>query len=516
MPNQPEITGRRPVMLCIMDGWGQRRDTADNAVQLARTPVFDRLWETCPRGLMSASGGDVGLPDGQMGNSEVGHMNLGAGRVVMQDLPRINAAVESGELASMPALGSFCADVKAAGGRVHILGLVSPGGVHAHQTHIAALAHAASAYGVEVRIHALMDGRDTPPKDGHASLTRFVEALGDAGRVVSVIGRYWAMDRDKRWDRVERAWRCMTLAEADGNSDDPVAAVAAAYDRGETDEFITPTVIDGHDGIRDGDGLLVGNFRADRVREILSAYLEPDFSDFERPRVPSLSAALGMVEYSDSLAGKMDTLFPPMTISNALGAVAADAGLRQLRIAETEKYPHVTFFLNGGREAPFEGEDRIMIPSPKVATYDLQPEMSADGVTEALCDAIRSKSYDLIIVNYANPDMVGHTGSLEAAIKAVETVDGAVGAITEALGDVGGSMLLTADHGNCELMVDPDTGGPHTAHTTNPVPVLLVGAPSTVSSLRHGRLADVAPTLLSLLGVAVPDEMTGTSLLETG
>ena len=516
MSTDIEIKGRRPVMLCVMDGWGHRDASPDNAVRLAKTPVFDRLWESCPTGFMSASGGDVGLPDGQMGNSEVGHMNLGAGRVVMQDLPRINAAVENDEIARMPALAKFVETVRAAGGRVHLVGLVSKGGVHAHQSHIAALARAAADLGAEVRIHAFMDGRDTPPTEGKASLQHFIDTVGGAGQVVTVIGRYWAMDRDKRWERVERAWRCMTLAEAEASSGDAVAAMTAAYARGETDEFVAPTVIEGHDGIRDGDGLLVANFRADRAREILDAYLEPGFDGFDRPRIPALSAALGMVEYSDSLAKKMDTLFPPMTLTDALGEVVADAGLKQLRIAETEKYPHVTFFLNGGREVPFDGEDRILIPSPKVATYDLQPEMSADQVTEALCDAIRSRSYDLIVVNFANPDMVGHTGSLEAAIKAVETVDRSVGAVTDALGEVGGCMLLTADHGNCELMLDPETGGPHTAHTTNPVPVVLVGAPKGVESLRHGRLADVAPTLLSLLGVGVPPAMTGTSLLETG
>ena len=511
-PGMTTTQKSRPVLLCIMDGWGHRDARTANAVKLADTPNFDRLWAECPHGFMNASGPFVGLPDGQMGNSEVGHMNLGAGRVVMQDLPRISQAAADGSLAANQVLQRFADRLKASGGRCHLLGLLSPGGVHSHQDHMIALARALAARGVEVLVHAFLDGRDTPPRSAGDDMARFLADLGDAGRVATVTGRFYAMDRDRRWDRVESAWRVMVLGEGEA-APDAAAAVAAGYARGESDEFVLPTAIAGHAGMADGDGLLMANFRADRAREILDALTDDGFDGFGRPRRPRFAALAGMTSYSEGLDRLFDVLYPSVDLSMTLGETVALAGRRQLRIAETEKYPHVTFFLNGGREAVFDGEDRIMVPSPKVRTYDLQPEMSAPEVADRLVAAIRDGSYDLIVANFANPDMVGHTGSLEAAIKAVETVDRCVGRAAEALTAVGGAMLLTADHGNCEMMVDPDTGGPHTAHTTNLVPVVLVGGPAGVSGLATGRLADVAPTLLGLMGLPVPAEMTGTPLV---
>lgn len=502
----------RPVVLCIMDGWGERADTANNAVALANTPVFDALRKRWPSGLMNASEEHVGLPKGQMGNSEVGHMNLGAGRVVYQDLPRIDAAIADGSMAGQPAVAEIVGALKASGGTCHLMGLVSTGGVHSHQRQVAALARTIAGNGVPVVVHAFTDGRDCPPKSAAGQMADFVKDLGGVATIASVTGRFHAMDRDNRWERIEAAWQAITLAEAPHRADDAIAAVEAAYARDETDEFITPTVIGAGMPIRDGDGIVMANFRADRAREILTALLDPAFDGFVRPRVPQLAIAAGMVEYSTSLAERMATIFPPQDLVDTLGEVVAKAGRTQLRIAETEKYPHVTFFLNGGREAVFEGEDRIMVPSPKVRTYDLKPEMSAPEVCDKLVAAIRSGAYDLIVANFANPDMVGHTGSLPAAIKAVETVDACVGRVVEALEDVGGVMFLTADHGNCEVMVDPGTGGPHTAHTVNLVPTVLVGAPSEVIGLRTGKLADVAPTLLTLMGIAPPAAMTGTPM----
>jgi 2,3-bisphosphoglycerate-independent phosphoglycerate mutase len=502
----------KPVMLCIMDGWGERAETDHNAVAQANTPVYDRLRREFPTGVMSASGDDVGLPDGQMGNSEVGHMNLGAGRVVMQDLPRIDTAVRDGTLAPNPELLSFIDALRASGGRCHLMGLLSDGGVHSHQDHIAALTRILAEAGIEVLVHAILDGRDTPPKSAMDAMARFDAARHPKSRIATVIGRFFAMDRDNRWERVESAYRAFALAR--GHSEDSAtAAINAAYGRGETDEFVEASIIDGYDGMRDGDGLLFANFRADRAREILATLLDPDFDGFARPFVPAFSARAGMVEYSADLSRFMTSLFAPVDLVQTLGEVVADAGLRQLRIAETEKYPHVTFFLNGGREATFPGEERILIPSPKVKTYDLKPEMSADEVTDRLVEAILGRSFDLIIANFANPDMVGHTGDLAAAIKAVETVDRCIGRVADALEATGGTMFLTADHGNCETMIDVGTGNPHTAHTTNLVPTILVNAPANVSGLASGRLADVAPTLLELIGLPIPDAMGGHSLL---
>lgn len=505
-------TPPRPVVLCVLDGWGWREDPADNAVVQAATPNFDRLWATCPRAFLRASQEDVGLPRGQIGNSEVGHMNLGAGRVVLQDLLKVDKAVADGELARCEALRNHIARLKETGGTCHLMGLLSPGGVHAHQDHMAALAGIVAGAGVPVAIHAFTDGRDTPPSSALEDVTEFLSRIdGTGARIATVDGRYYAMDRDNRWERVELAYRAVVGAKGE-TAPDPLSAIRAAYDAGITDEFIRPTVIGDYAGMRDGDGVLFTNFRADRARQILTAILDPDFTAFERPPL-RIADACGMVEYSERLNTFMSAIFPPKSLTKVLGEVVAERGLTQLRIAETEKYPHVTFFLNGGEEHQFPGEDRIMVPSPKVATYDLQPEMSTPEVGRRLVEAVDSGKYDLIVVNFANPDMVGHTGSLPAAIKACETVDACLGDLDAAVRRQGGAMIVTADHGNCEMMRDPETGGPHTAHTLNPVPVVLVGGPEG-ASLKDGRLADIAPTLLELMGIEQPAEMTGHSLIE--
>ena len=502
----------RPVVLCILDGWGLSPVREANAVALAHTPNFDRIWSDCPHAQLAAHGPDVGLPEGQMGNSEVGHTNIGAGRVVWMDLPKIDNALTDGSFEANPRLLAFIAQVKAAGGTAHLAGLASPGGVHAHQRHIAAAARAVAAAGVPVAIHAFLDGRDVPPASAGPQVAELEAALPAGARIATVSGRFYAMDRDKRWDRVEKATAAI-LRGAGTPAASAGAAIAKAYAAGETDEFVTPSVIDGYAGARDGDGLFFLNFRADRAREILEAMVDPDFAGFAVAGRPAWSARLGLVEYSAHLNQFLPAVFPSEGIPNTLGAWVEDHGLKEFRIAETEKYPHVTFFLNGGVEQPGPGETRYMAPSPKVRTYDMQPEMSAAEVTEHLVGAIRSRDYDLIVVNYANPDMVGHTGDLGAAIAAVEAVDHGLGAVLEAVGDVGGAILVTADHGNCEVMVDPVTGGPHTAHTLNPVPVVAVGAPPG-TRLHDGRLADLAPTLLALLGLPQPPEMTGRSLIE--
>ena len=501
---------RRPVMLAVLDGWGWRDDRADNAIRQADTPNFDRLWETGPHAFLKTSGRDVGLPDGQMGNSEVGHFNIGAGRVVMQDLPRIHDAIATGTIKSAPALVKLIQALKRSGGACHLLGLVSPGGVHSHQDHAAALAAILVDNGVPAVVHALTDGRDTPPRSAGDDLKRLAAALPSSVSVATVIGRYYAMDRDKRWDRVAKAYNAIVEAEGPRFAD-PQAAIADAYAHDVSDEFVVPSVIGNYDGIKDGDGVLCFNFRADRVREILDAMLDPSFAGFPRKRNVRFAAAVGMTQYSEELDRLLDAIFPSQTFPNILGEVASAANRTQLRMAETEKYPHVTYFLNGGREEPFPGEDRIMVPSPKVATYDLQPEMSAPELTAKAVEAIDSGKYDLIVLNYANADMVGHTGNLKAAIKAVETVDTGLGKIADAIDRSGGALLVTADHGNCEMMRDPATGGPHTAHTTNPVPLLLQGGGG--ASLADGRLADLAPTLLELMQLPKPAEMTGVSLL---
>ncbi len=500
----------RPVMLLILDGFGWREDAADNAVALARTPNFDRLWQAGARAFLHTSGRDVGLPGGQMGNSEVGHLNIGAGRVVAQELVRIGDAIADGSIARAPALTALVQAARASGGVCHLVGLVSEGGVHAHQDHAAALARIVAGAGVAVRVHAFTDGRDTGPDTGAGFVAALEAALPPNASIATISGRYYAMDRDHRWERVQRAYAAMADADAPRTAN-AAEAIAAAHAAGKTDEFIDPAVIGDYAGMRDGDVLLCFNFRADRVREIFAALLDPQFTGFAR-RPIAFAAAAGLTRYSDALAPYMGAVFAPVPLQNILGQVVAGAGRTQLRMAETEKYPHVTYFLNGGTEQPYPGEDRIMVPSPKVATYDLQPEMSAPELTDRAVAAIKSGTYDLIVMNYANPDMVGHTGDLNAAIAAVEAVDAGLGRIADAIAAQHGALLVTADHGNAEMMRDPQTGGPHTAHTVNPVPVFLAGVGG--AALHDGRLADLAPTLLDLMGLAKPVEMTGVSLID--
>ncbi|HEY9537154.1 MAG TPA: 2,3-bisphosphoglycerate-independent phosphoglycerate mutase [Kiloniellaceae bacterium] len=502
----------RPVVLCILDGWGHRESCENNAICEGPTPSLDRLLETAPHALVDASESEVGLPTGQMGNSEVGHMNLGAGRVVMQDLPRIDAAIADGSFARIPALQEAVATLKKSGGTAHVMGLVSPGGVHSHQDQIAALAELLAEAGIEVAVHAFLDGRDTPPRSALDYLKDF-QAKAPRATIATVSGRYYAMDRDKRWPRVEKAYRTLVQAEGE-HAGDALAAVEQSYAAGTSDEFVLPTAIGNYEGMQDGDGLFMANFRADRAREILATLLDPVFDVFKREKRPAFACALGMVEYSTELNAFLTALFPPEDLTGTLGEVVAAAGKRQLRIAETEKYAHVTFFFNGGREAVFEGEERILVPSPDVATYDLKPEMSAPEVTDRLVGAIESGKFDLVVVNYANGDMVGHTGDLVATMKAVACVDGCIGRLERAVEKVGGCILLTADHGNAEQMSDEKTGQAHTAHTMNKVPLLLINGPDRVAALNDGRLADIAPTVLDLMELRRPAAMTGRSLLE--
>jgi 2,3-bisphosphoglycerate-independent phosphoglycerate mutase len=504
----------RPALLCILDGWGFRPDHAeDNAIAAARTPNYTRLLKDCPHALLETSGNAVGLPKGQMGNSEVGHMNIGAGRIVAQDLPRIDVAIEDGSIGLRPALLDLIAKAKDSKGAVHIMGLLSPGGVHSHQDHIAALVKILGGAGVPVFVHAFLDGRDTPPKSARGFLEKFLADIdGQAGvRLATLSGRYYAMDRDKRWDRVEKCYDAIVDADA-RRFGDAFAALEVSYGQDISDEFVVPCVLGDYAGVEDGDVLLFANFRADRAREICTALLDKGFDGFGRHRVAHFAAAAGLTEYSESLKRLMASIFPPEDVRETLGEVIAEHHMKQLRIAETEKYAHVTFFLNGGREDQFEGEDRILVPSPKVATYDRKPEMSAYQVTEKLEEAIASGTYDLIVCNYANPDMVGHTGVMDAAVKAVDTIDECLSRLRAALEKAGGVMLLTADHGNIEMMKDPRTHEPHTAHTTLDVPVIALGAPDG-TRLQNGRLADVAPTMLDLMGLKKPALMTGHSLL---
>ncbi|MBW7922920.1 MAG: 2,3-bisphosphoglycerate-independent phosphoglycerate mutase [Rubellimicrobium sp.] len=504
------MSAPRPVVLCILDGWGKRAERDANAPALADVPVFNRLMATCPNAELVTHGRDVGLPDGQMGNSEVGHTNIGAGRIVWMDLGEIDHAIDEGSFAANAALQTFIAGVKAAGGRAHLLGVVSDGGVHGHILHLQKAIEAISAAGVPVVVHAVTDGRDVPPTSGAGFIARLQAGLPAGARIGTVSGRYYAMDRDHRWERIRAAFD--VIAHGQGNrAPTAAAAVAASYDAGVTDEFILPAAIGDYAGMAAGDGLFCLNFRADRAREILAALADPAFDGWARGPAPDLSARLGMVDYSAELNAFYPAMYPKKQVVHTIGEWVSAHGLTQFRVAETEKYPHVTFFLNGGAEAPFPGEDRHLAPSPKVATYDLQPEMSSVEVTDAFVGAIE-KGYDLIVCNYANPDMVGHTGSLPAAIAACEAVDRGLARVVAALEKAGGAMIVTADHGNCEVMVDPVTHAPHTSHTTNHVPVILVGGPAG-ARLRDGRLADLAPTLLDLMGLELPPEMTGQSLI---
>ena len=502
----------KPVVLLILDGWGHREDPTDNALAQAELPNWRRLLATAPHTLIHTEGRHVGLPDGQMGNSEVGHMNLGAGRIVYQDLTRIDAAIEDGSFFANAELVAACDAAKADGKTLHVFGLLSPGGVHSHEQHIFAMLELAKRQGVpRVAVHAFLDGRDTPPKSAEPSL-RALQALcaklGNA-HIASVSGRYYAMDRDKRWDRVRLAWDAMVDAKSEYHAASGVAALEAAYARGENDEFVLPTVIDGAQPMADGDAVVFMNFRADRARQLTAAFVSPAFDGFHA-RVPALARFVCLTEYDAKLPAPV--AFAPDDLRHTFGELLAEAGLTQLRIAETEKYAHVTFFFSGGREDVFAGEERILIPSPKVATYDLQPEMSCPELTEKLVAAIRSGRFDAIVCNIANPDMVGHSGDLQAAILAAQAVDKAIGEVDAAVRAAGGAMIITADHGNLEMMRDPETGQPHTAHTVGPVPLVYVG--ERAATLRSGgALRDVAPTLLDLLGLPQPADMTGRSLI---
>ncbi len=523
MSPQERTQPPKPVVLIIRDGWGASPlptslDIAEgNAVRLADTPVHDVLRVKYPLALVETSGENVGLPAGQMGNSEVGHLNLGAGRIVYQDLTRINKSIKDGDFFQTPAFLDAIAHVKARKSRLHLVGLCSDGGVHSHLNHLMALLDLASKEQVaEVFVHCFTDGRDTAPQSGAAFLKQLddqISATG-VGKIASVVGRYYAMDRDNRWERVQRAYDCLVHGTG-AIFGDAQAAMQHSYAAGVTDEFVPASVIAksreevAHSRIASGDAVIFFNYRSDRAREITRALTDPQFQGFTRPIIPDLHYVC-MTEYDETFPLPM--AFPPDRLNRMLGQVLSDAGLRQLRIAETEKYPHVTFFFNGGIETPLPGEDRVLIPSPKVATYDLQPEMNAPSVTEAVVDRIRDQKYDAIILNFANVDMVGHTGSIPAAIKAVETIDKCVGDVVEAVLAVGGAVLVTADHGNAEKMLD-ENGQPFTAHTTYPVEMIYVAADAAQVTVRPGILADIAPTILDLLRIPAPTEMTGRSLL---
>lgn len=513
MTETPSNAKQKPVVLCILDGWGERAETLNNAIKTGDTPNWDRLSAAGPKAKLSASGLDVGLPDGQMGNSEVGHMTIGAGRVILQDLPRIDNAIHDGSLDDNPELLDFIAKLKASGGICHLMGLLSDGGVHSHQWHMRTLAALICSHGVPVKVHAFLDGRDTPPKSAAGLISRFASEIRYMSciSIATVIGRYWAMDRDKRWARVEKAYNCM-VDGVGAHAEDAVDAINAAYDTGVTDEFFEPTTIGAYSGMKDGDGILMANYRTDRAREILGALGVPDFDGFERGRQVQFAARVGLVNYSDQLKAYFAALFQPVELSDILSEVISNAGLNQLHTAETEKYAHVTFFFNGGREVPFPGEERILVRSPDVPTYDKQPEMSAPEVTDKLVAAIEGGKFDFIVVNYANGDMVGHTGVMAAAVKAVEVVDVCLGRLEDAVRKAGGVMLVTADHGNCEKMLDGTQ--PHTAHTLFPVPAVLVNAPAWAKGLHDGGLVDLAPTMLQLLGLDVPESMGGGTLID--
>lgn len=507
-----------PVLLIILDGFGCRQCQTDNAIAQAHKPHWDALWKTYPHTLIQASESAVGLPSGQMGNSEVGHLNIGAGRVVYQEFTRIDLAIQGTSFFDNPALKGAIATAKANGGALHILGLLSDGGVHSHENHIYAMLRMAAHEGLDkVFVHAFLDGRDTPPKSAETYLARLERVIAEVkvGRIASIIGRYFAMDRDRRWQRVQSAYELISEGRADFAAPDAEAGLQQAYARGETDEFVKATAIvpPGTQPVRieDGDAVVFMNFRSDRARQISRPFIESDFSEFERTYQPKLGAFCTLTGYSDEF--NVSVAFPPERIRNGFGEYIAQLGLTQLRIAETEKYPHVTFFFNGGEETVYEGEERILVPSPDVATYDLQPEMSAYELTDKLVGAIESKQFDAIICNYANADMVGHTGHLDAAIKAIEVLDDCLGRVIPAMLAAGGEIVITADHGNAEMMLDEQTTQAHTAHTVNLVPLLYVGK-RRLTMADNGALEDVSPTLLKLMGLPQPSEMTGRALIE--
>lgn len=508
----------RPLALIILDGWGCRAPSTTNAITSANKPHWDHYWNQYTHATISGSGRCVGLPDGQMGNSEVGHLNMGAGRIVHQDFSRVDNAIENGDFFQNTVLIDALRLAKTNNKAVHILGLLSPGGVHSHERHWHALLRLAAKEQVaSVYLHPFLDGRDTPPRSALTSLEALAsleKELG-IGTIVSLIGRYYAMDRDKRWERVQQAYDLLTTGQAAYQATSARAALALAYERGESDEFVQATAICAPNKtpirIQDGDVVIFMNFRADRARELTQAFIDPDFTGFKRSAYPRLGRFVCLAEYDSRF--NLPMAFPPQSLDNILGAYLSEHGLTQLRIAETEKYAHVTFFFNGGIETPYPGEDRVLIPSLKIATYDLQPEMSAPAITERLVDAIQHEQYDVIVCNFANPDMVGHTGNFAATVKAIETIDVCLGKIISALQSVGGEVIITADHGNAEMMFDPNTNQPHTAHTSDPVPFLYIGRNALITK-ENGKLSDIAPTMLYLLGLPQPKEMTGESLLK--
>ena len=506
----------RPTVLIVLDGWGYSTATENNAIYSASTPVWDKLWTEYPHTLIEGSGKDVGLPQDQMGNSEVGHLNLGAGRVVFQEFTRIENAIENRSFCNNPVLEEAVALSRQHHSAVHIMGLLSPGGVHSHEDQIRAMVEMAVSRGApEVYLHAFLDGRDTPPRSAAPSLAAMEKRLAELGkgRIASVVGRYFAMDRDQRWPRIQAAYELIAAGHAEYHADSASAALAAAYERGETDEFVKATVICAEGErpvqVRDNDVVIFMNFRADRARQLTRAFIEPDFSEFTRSTTPKLARFVCLTEYKNDFNAAV--AYPPEHLKNVLGSYIAELGLHQLRIAETEKYAHVTFFFNGGEETPFAGEDRILVNSPQVATYDLQPEMHAAELTDRLVEAIQSDRYDVIICNYANPDMVGHSGKFPAVVKAIEAVDQCLGRVLKAILQRQGELLITADHGNAEQMLDLKNNQPHTAHTSNPVPFIYVGRQAVMAS--HGALSDVAPTMLYLMGLPQPEEMTGHTLV---
>jgi 2,3-bisphosphoglycerate-independent phosphoglycerate mutase len=504
--------GKKPLALIILDGWGYREDTTNNAIALANTPVLDELYSSKPSTLISGSGLDVGLPDGQMGNSEVGHVNLGAGRVVYQDFTKITKAISDGSFAKNDVIVNAIDTAVSADKAVHVMGLLSPGGVHSHEEHLFAVIKLAAEKGAKrIYLHGFTDGRDTAPRSAKPSIEAaqsLFEEIG-VGQVASLVGRYYAMDRDSRWDRVQQAYDLIISAQAENHYNSGVEALEAAYSRDENDEFVKASKIGDYPGVEDGDAVLFMNFRADRARAMSHAMVDEDFSGFERSKVPQ-TAFMMLTEYESNL--DVPCAYPPETLVNVMGEWLAKNNKTQLRISETEKFAHVTFFYSGGKEDEYEGEQRILIPSPDVATYDLQPEMNSEKLTDELVAAIKSGKFDAIICNYPNGDMVGHTGKLDAAIKACEAVDHCIGRVVEALKEVGGECLITADHGNAEQMVNPETGVSHTAHTSEPVPFIYFGRDA--DARKGGTLSDVAPTMLHLMGMEQPPEMTGETIMK--
>lgn len=505
---------RTPTALIILDGWGHGEKSEFNAIANANTPTWDSLLKTYPNALIKTSGNAVGLPEGQMGNSEVGHMNLGAGRIVYQNFTRINKDVADGEFFNNEVLCNAIDKAKASGGAVHLAGLLSPGGVHSHEDQIFAACEMAVKRGItKLYVHGILDGRDMPPRSAEPSIKGLQAKLDElgTGSIATLIGRYYAMDRDNRWERVEPAYVAMTEAKAEFQAESGIAALEAAYARGENDEFVGATVIGEGGKVEDGDSIIFMNFRPDRAREITRAFVDPEFSGFERKVTPKLADYVMLTEYASDIPASC--AYPPAKLVNGIGEYVSDLGLTQLRIAETEKYAHVTFFFSGGREDLYPGEERILVPSPDVATYDLQPEMNAPELTDKLVAAIKSGKHDLIVCNYANGDMVGHTGVYSAAVKAAECIDECLKRITDAILEVNGECLITADHGNAEQMMNPETGGPLTSHTTGPVDLVYVHANNDGRTIHPGSLCDVAPTLLNILNLEQPAEMSGVSLI---